>query len=204
MLLEIFSPSTWTPGLRPAFFPVIPAKAEPAPDPIRGIHVHRNEAMDPGMTGTEGTRIRQAPFRHSGLDQSMPRSAVRPLFRHPSPCAGTSSSFRKFHVISTERTALCNISYSLRFLAPIELTVLLCHYVDALLVAAGGRSHGAAEDCPRGSGLQPRYDRGESLAVGQAADLFLSGRGGGRISGRGEISPAAFSRSTWTPGLRPG
>jgi hypothetical protein len=32
----------------------------------------------PGVTGTEGPRICPAPFRHSGLDLSLPRSAVRP------------------------------------------------------------------------------------------------------------------------------
>jgi hypothetical protein len=50
-----------------------------------------------------------------------------------------SSSFRKLHVISIEQTALCNIFYSLRFLAPLELTVLLCHYVNALLASRSGR-----------------------------------------------------------------
>jgi hypothetical protein len=33
---------------------------------------------DPGVTGTEGLRIRPAPFRHSGLDPNPPRSALRP------------------------------------------------------------------------------------------------------------------------------
>jgi hypothetical protein len=32
----------------------------------------------PGVTGTEGLRIRPAPFRHSGLDPNPPRSALRP------------------------------------------------------------------------------------------------------------------------------
>jgi hypothetical protein len=31
----------------------------------------------PGVAGTEGTRIRPAPFRHSGFAHSLPRSAVR-------------------------------------------------------------------------------------------------------------------------------
>jgi hypothetical protein len=82
-------------------FSVIPAKAEPALDSIRGIHVHRDDTTEdlpeggkissatfsrskwtpglwPGVTGTERTWIRPVPFRHSGLDHNnLPRCAVR-------------------------------------------------------------------------------------------------------------------------------
>jgi hypothetical protein len=48
-----FSRSKWTPGQARLFFPVIPAKAEPALDSIRGIHVQMDPGSSPGLTEEE-------------------------------------------------------------------------------------------------------------------------------------------------------
>jgi hypothetical protein len=143
-----FSRSTWTPGqargdgigaghsprlrhsgldlslprsaVRP--FSVIPAKAEPAPDSIRGIHVHLNETAEglpertgispatfsrstwtPGQARGDGIGAGHSPrLRHPGLDLSLPRSALRPFSVIPAKAEPAPDSIRGIHVHRNE------------------------------------------------------------------------------------------------------
>jgi hypothetical protein len=118
--------------------------------------------MDSCFCRNDGKRPDES--RHRGYKPLPQGQSSAPLWERP--LAATSSSFRKFHAISTERTALCNLSYSLRFLASLELTVLLCHYVNALPMDMDScfcRNDGKRPDESRYRGYKP-LPQGQSSA----------------------------------------
>jgi hypothetical protein len=143
---------------------VIPAKA--------GIHVHRDETAEDPPEGARYLRqpsaVRNGPRIKSGVTGTE-ENRIRPAFcRHPSPCAGTRRGQRPLPQRGRKLVpvgAACSRDATVAFAEAadsmaesVRFAVIPAH--APALVAARGRSHSGAEDCPCGSGLQPRCDRG--------------------------------------------
>jgi hypothetical protein len=133
--------------------------------------VRHGPRIKSGVTGTEGARICPA------------------FFHHPSPCAGTSRGQRPLpqrgkRLYLWERL----VAAMPGFIRPHSRHSALDHSLPRSAVRAFSVIPDLIRACP---GPDP-------------GNPCSSKRDGGSVAGRVKISPATFSPSTWTPGLRPG